>query len=98
MDDKTVTNFIIEIKEKLGSIDTKVDSIRETMKNHETRITNLEGRGSEKTDMTWKEQLLMLLAKAILIGAVALGSLCGAGGILKEIIGTPQQTTIQQST
>lgn len=30
--------------------------------------------------------MLMLLAKAIVIGAVSIGSLVGAGGLLKSII------------
>ena len=41
----------------------------------------------QKKDDNWKNQLLMLLAKAVVIGAVAIGTLVGAGGLLSKVLG-----------
>ena len=38
----------------------------------------------------WKNQLLMLLAKATVIGAVSIGSLVGAGSLIAKILGVAQ--------
>lgn len=58
-------------------------ALREMLANHETRITVLE----TKKDSGWQSQLLMLLAKAVLIGGVAIASLTGAGSLIKGIFG-----------
>ena len=75
---------IFEMFQKLAdSLRETIDTLKQMLSNHETRITVLE----TKKDSSWQSQLLMLLAKAILIGGVAIASLAGAGGILTEIIG-----------
>lgn len=53
------------------------------LSNHEMRITILES----KKDDNWKTQLLMLLAKAVVVGAVAIGSLVGASGLIAKVFG-----------
>lgn len=70
----------------LEKIDGKFDSIEKKIQNHEVRIVVLETREPSKKD-DWKTQLLMLLGKAITIGVVVIGSLAGAGGLLKSIVG-----------
>ena len=60
------------------------DALRSIISNHETRIVVLE---NNKTDGDWKTSLLMLLAKALVIGAVSIGSLAGAGSLLKSVVG-----------
>lgn len=75
---------IFEMFQKLAdSLRETIDTLKQMLSNHETRITVLE----TKKDSSWQNQLLMLLAKAILIGGVAIASLAGAGGILTKIIG-----------
>jgi len=68
----------------LEKIDGKFDGIEKKIQNHEVRIVVLETREPSKKD-DWKTQLLMLLAKAIVIGGVAIASLAGAGGVLAKI-------------
>lgn len=67
----------------LDKIQGVTDAINKQLMQHETRITLLE---SKKND-DWKSQLLMLLAKCIVIGGVTIASLCGAGGLLTQIVG-----------
>lgn len=68
----------------LEKIDSKFDGMEKKIQNHETRLVVLEVHDkSEHND--WKSQLMMLLAKAIVIGGVVIASLAGAGGILAKI-------------
>lgn len=70
----------------LEKIDSKFDGMEKKIQNHEVRIVVLETREPSKKD-DWKTQLLMLLGKAITIGVVVIGSLAGAGSLLKPILG-----------
>ncbi len=71
----------------LEKIDGKFDGMEKKIQNHEVRIVVLETREPSKKD-DWKTQLLILLGKAITIGVVVIGSLAGAGSLLKPILGT----------
>ena len=53
------------------------------------RIVVLETKEPAK-DADWKNQLLMLLAKAAVIGFVSIGSLVGAGSLIGKIFGVAQ--------
>lgn len=70
----------------LDKLESKFQGVDEKLSNHEVRIVVLETHDkSDKSD--WKTQLLMLLGKAITVGAVVVGSLVGAGSLLKPILG-----------
>ena len=79
--DDTATNIFMEIKEQLGALNANMQTVLARLTNHESRLTTLETR----KDGDWKTQLLMLLAKAIVIGAVSIGSLVGASGIIQSV-------------
>ena len=80
MDDAKVMDMFVKLMEQLHTSNAKIN---EMLANHETRITVLEkSKGDD-----WKNQLLMLLAKAIVVGAVCVGSLVGAGGIISKMFG-----------
>lgn len=51
--------------------------------NHETRLTVLE-KGKEDN---WKTQLLLLMAKALVIGLVSIASLVGGGSLIMKVLG-----------
>lgn len=87
MDEDRITEFIITIKTSLASIETKVDGIQTTLQNHESRIQNLEKTDSS-SDSTFKNDILRLLAKAILISVCGFAALAGAGSVIAKIIGT----------
>lgn len=70
----------------LEKIDGKLTGIDTKLQNHEVRIVVLETKEPTK-ESDWKTQLLMLLGKAITVGAVVVGSLVGAGSLLKPILG-----------
>lgn len=55
------------------------------IENHELRISNLEQTNpKQKGDI--KEQLLMYLAKALVIAVTVIGGLTGASALIKEIV------------
>lgn len=70
----------------LDKIDGKLTGIDNKLQNHEVRIVVLETKEPSKKE-DWKTQLLMLLAKAIVIGGVAIAGLAGVGGIISKIFG-----------
>ena len=85
MDDK-MTEFIIAIKTSLASIDTKVDGIQTTLQNHESRIQILE-KNDQSSDQSFKNDMLKLLAKAILISVCGFATIAGAGSVIAKING-----------
>ena len=82
MTDEKMTEFIIKLTGELSSLNANMKGVLDKLTNHEQRLTNLE----TKKDTDWKVQLLMLLAKATMIGLVALAGVVGAGGILSQIL------------
>lgn len=86
MNEDKLTEFIITIKTSLASIETKVDGIQTTLQNHESRIQNLEKTDSS-SDSTFKNDILRLLAKAILISVCGFATLAGAGSVIAKILG-----------
>lgn len=70
----------------LEKIDGKLQGVDERLQNHEVRIVVLEQKPDD-VRKDWKSDIIILLVKAVLIGAVSIASLAGAGGILQKIFG-----------
>lgn len=83
MNDEKITEFFIKLNGELQALNTNMRNVLDKLTNHEQRLTSLE----QRKDEGWKNQLLMLLAKAVVIGAVAIGSLSGASSIIAKIFG-----------
>lgn len=71
----------------LEKIDGKLSGIDTKLQNHEVRIVVLETTKPDERKEDWRTSLLMLLGKAVTIGVVVIGSLAGAGSLLKPILG-----------
>lgn len=80
MNDEKIFDLFQKLSDQLRETS---DQLKQIVSNHETRLVVLE----QKKDESWKNQLLMLLAKAAVIGAVAIGSLSGASSIIAKIFG-----------
>ena len=65
----------------LDKLQKNTDELQEMLRNHEKRLIYLE----TKKDDDWKTQLLMMLAKALVIGLVAIGSLVGASSLIAKV-------------
>lgn len=74
-----------KIDKLIDKLDSKFEQFDHKLQNHEVRIVVLEQRPTEdKGD--FRTQIIALLVKAVVIGSVAIASLAGAGGIVKNIM------------
>ena len=73
----------IKISQQIGELNASIKTTLEKIANHEGRITKLE----TVKENDWKVTLLMLLAKAVVIGGVALTAVVGGGSLLSKILG-----------
>ena len=76
----------VKISQQIGELNGFIKTALDKLADHEKRLDDLEKKKDSKED-NWKTQLLLLLAKAAVIGSVSIASLVGAGGILSKILG-----------
>ena len=94
MDDNEIYLKLSEKIDKLcDKLDTKFDNIDTKLQNHEVRIVVLEQKFPEDMKKDWKADIITLLVKAIVIGAVSIASLVGASGLLANIFGGGKNDT-----
>ena len=99
MNEEKITEYFIDISTKLGSIQQNLSDLSETILKHESRLTLLEQSfhkhllevanniNNNNNNSSFKNEVIKLLCKCLLIGSVTIASLSGAGGILKMIFG-----------
>ena len=75
----------VKISQQIGELNSAIKQALDRITNHESRITILEKHSWTNSDKDWKTDLLMWLAKALLVGAVGFSTLAGAGSILGKI-------------
>ena len=90
-----IEELLVELLQKVSSIDALLANSQSILKDHEHRIDVLERHPSNQIgcqdemsstkDSDIKSKLLLLLAKALIISSVSIGSLVGAGTILSKI-------------
>ena len=89
-----IEELLVELLQKVSSIDTLLNNSQSILRDHEHRIDVLERQPSNQIskdamsstkDGDIKSKLLLLLAKSLLIASVSIGSLAGAGTILSKI-------------
>lgn len=99
-----IEELLVELLQKVSSIDTLLNNSQSILRDHEHRIDVLERHPSiqidkdvmsNTKDSDIKSKLLLLLAKSILIALVSIGSLAGAGTILSNIFNINQQSQTQ---
>lgn len=86
MNNDMFTDLAIKITSELAALNANMKNVLDKLADHEKRLYDLEKSKDSKED-SWKTQLLLLLAKAAVIGGVSIASLVGAGGILSKICG-----------
>ena len=89
-----IEELLVELLQKVSSIDALLNNSQSILRDHERRIDVLERNPSNQIgkdvmssqkDGDIKTKLLLLLAKSLLIASVSIGSLAGAGTILSKI-------------
>ena len=90
-----IEELLMELLQKVSSIDALLTNSQSILRDHEHRIDVLERHPSNqndyksfdnKKDNALKSTLLMLLSKSLLVALVSLGTLAGAGTILSKIL------------
>lgn len=90
MENDKATEMFMKLMEEIHQ---NTSALKDMLANHEARISVLE-KSEEKKGGEWKNELLMLLAKATVIGMVAIGSLTGASSLIQRVlnVNVPAQT------
>lgn len=94
MNEDNVTDMFIKL---MDEIHQNTSALKDMLANHEARITVLE-KSEDKKEDGWKNALLLLLAKACVIGLVTVGSLTGASKLIQTVlsVNVPAQTEVQK--
>lgn len=92
MNEDKVTDMFIKL---MDEIHQNTSALKDMIANHEARISVLEKSDDKKED-GWKVSLIMLLAKATVIGLVSIGSLTGASKLIQTVLkdNTPVASSI----
>jgi len=91
MTDEKIEEILFQISGKLAGIESKLDTLSETILRHESRLTVLEQNfqkhisESPKSDDNFKTEMLKLVGKALIIATATIASLTGAGALLKTL-------------
>ena len=90
-----IEELLMELLQKVSSIDALLTNSQSVLRDHEHRIDVLERHPSNQKGVQYavpsakdsdiKSSLLLLLAKSLLIALVSISSLAGAGTILSAI-------------
>ena len=84
------SSILIQISQQLGEIFGEMKSVLGQLARHEERLTKLESVKSEAVCVhakeSFKDELLMMLAKCLLVAVTAIGSLVGAAPIISQIL------------
>ncbi len=73
--------IFVKISSQIGELTASIQNVLGQLQNHEHRLQSIEG----KTQNSFKDQIIILLVKALVIGGVALAGLTGGAGILSKI-------------
>jgi len=92
MENDKATEMFIKLMEEIHQ---NTSALKDMLANHEARITVLE-KSEDKKEDGWKNTLLLLLAKACVIGLVTVGSLTGATKLIQAVlnVNVPAQTEV----
>ena len=93
MTSEDLTKIAFDISNSLAALNANMESVLEKMADHENRLHTLEQSQIKTTttvnnkDDDFKTEILKLLARAVTIGLVVIGSLTGAGTIISKMFG-----------
>lgn len=87
MTEEKLTDITFQISTSLAGLNENMKSVLDKLTQHEGRITHLEHFHQPAKETNFKDEILKLLCKAMLIGSVAIAFLAGAGGVISKIFG-----------
>lgn len=96
MDDKVI-QAMMDISRELGVLNGNMSGVLTQLTNHNQRIQALEEKDRQVTKTDWKEDIIKLLVKCLLIGATAVAALTGASGLVGQVLNINQPVQQQGS-
>lgn len=84
----------VKISGQIGELNASVQSVLTQLTNHNQRIQALEQRDSQSAKTDWKEDIIKLLVKCMLIGATTVAALTGASGLVSRVLNINQTQTM----
>lgn len=89
MSEESEHNVIIKLLFEISSMNANLKCALDRIENHESRIAKLEDSRQIEAgkQMSLKDEMLKLLAKGLVGAVLIIGSLSGAGALLKGIFG-----------
>lgn len=84
MNEEKTIEILMELKSLVSGISVEMRQVNEQLLHHEQRITELENSTWKSSKMT-KNDVVALLVKGLIASVFVIGSLTGAGSLLKEI-------------
>ena len=85
MDDKLL-QAMLDISQQLGNLNGNMNGVLTQLTNHNQRIQALEEKEREKPKSDFKEEIIKLLVKCLLIGATTVATLTGAGSLVSRVL------------
>ena len=85
MSEESETTLVAKLYFELASISANTRVQLEKIEQLEKRVTKVEDTLSSGKTGTFKDELMMLLAKGLVGAVLVIGSLTGAGALLKSI-------------
>lgn len=75
-----------KIDKLIDKLDNKFDLVEDKLQNHEVRIVVLEQKAPE-TKVDFKTEIVNWLVKGLVISVVVIGTMAGAGSMIKGLFG-----------
>lgn len=82
MNEDKITDIVIKITAELSALNANMKNVLDRLTSHEQRISALENGKS-----SMKDTVVQWLVKGLIASIFIIGSLTGAGGILKGLFG-----------
>lgn len=82
MNDEKITELMFKFTSELSALNANMKSVLDKLTNHEARLSKLEDNKSSLKDTT-----INWLVKGLIASIAVIGSLTGAGTLLKAIFG-----------
>lgn len=82
MTEEKLTDLVIKITSELAALNQNMRNVLDKLTTHEQRITALE---QQKVGM--KDTAIQWLVKGLIAAIMVIGSLTGAAGLIKQVLG-----------
>lgn len=82
MTEEKLTDLVIKITSELSALNQNMRNVLDKLTTHEQRITAL-----EQSKVGMKDAAIQWLVKGLIAAIMVIGSLTGAAGLIKQVLG-----------